>query len=805
MEFSHKAIEKKWQKVWEENKTFKTTDQSKQKIYVLDMFPYPSGAGLHVGHTKGYTATDVFARFKKHQGFDVLHPIGYDAFGLPAEQYALKTGNDPRDFTLKNIANFRTQLKKMGYSYDFDKEIITSNPNYYKITQWIFCELFKKGLAEIRNVNVNWCPGLGTVLANEEIETKNGKTVSEVGGFDVFKKPMRQWVLKITNYADELLDGLNELDWSKSIKDLQKNWIGKSAGTVIEFDVKDSAEKISVFTTRADTIFGVSYIVLAPENNLVKKLVSKKQEKLVDDYIKQTSAKTDIERQDDSKPKNGVFLGRYAINPINGEEVQIWTGDYVLNDYATGSVMAVPAHDERDFKFASNYNLPIKFILESEDKTKAFVGESKYINSEYLDGLQKRDDAKNLVIKNLTKNKKCTLKVNYKLRDWLFSRQRFYGEPFPLAFDENNNIVLLEKELPVELPKADYIKPSGTGESPLANLTDWLHIERDGKKLVRETNTMPQWAASSWYHLAYILATSPNEFLDIQSSEAKALFKKWLPVDIYVGGQEHAVGHLLYARFWHRFLYDLGIVPTKEPFKKLINQGIVLDSNGEKMSKSKGNVINPEEIINSHGADCLRLYNVFMAPVEASLQWSEKGLDGARKWLDRVFRMIKNTKTTDKNNGSLDFIFNSVLQKYTQMMEDFKYNTGVSQLMLFVNQVYKEDQPVYKEYFEKFLIMLSPIAPHIAEELWEFLGHKDSIYAQPWPIFDPKKIEIDEVIIPIQINGKVKATLNVKKDTSKDSLIKEAKSIENIKKQLQDKNILKEIVVINKIINFVVK
>ncbi|AUM62391.1 leucine--tRNA ligase [Spiroplasma monobiae] len=805
MEFSHKAIEKKWQKFWEENNTYRTTSDKDKKAYILDMFPYPSGAGLHVGHPKGYTATDVFARMRRMQQYDVLHPIGWDAFGLPAEQYALKTGNDPREFTSKNIITFRNQLKKLGFSYDYNKEVNTSDPNYYKITQWIFQQLYKKGLAEIREANVNWCEGLGTVLANEEVILENGKMVSEVGGFEVIKKPMKQWVLKITNYADRLLEGLDELDWPSSVKELQKNWIGKSEGVIVNFDVKDSAEKIDVFTTRADTMFGVSYVVLAPENELVLKLTTEENKNKVEEYISLTKTKTDVERQDDSKDKTGVFTGSFVINPITKEELPIWVADYVLNEYATGAVMAVPAHDERDWKFATKYELPLKYVLETSDHSKAFVGESPLINSDFLNGLN-RVEAIKIVVEKLEKENKAQRKINYKLRDWLFSRQRFYGEPFPVLFLEDGQIALVdEKELPLELPKTDYIKPSGTGESPLANLTEWVNIEHNGQKAKRETNTMPQWAGSCWYYLAYILTTSPNELVDIQSDEAMELFKKWLPVDLYIGGQEHAVLHLLYARFWHQVLFDLGVVPTKEPFQKLINQGMILADNGEKMSKSKGNVINPDDIIESHGADTLRLYEVFMGPLEASLPWSFKGLDGARKWLDRVFRMIENTQLTDENNGNLDFVYNDVVKKVTQMVEDCKFNTAVSQLMMFVNAVYKEEKPVYKEYILNFIKMLSIYVPHLAEELWVKTGNEGSVCLQVWPTHDESKLSLSTVTIAVQINGKLRGTFEVDKGTEKEELIKMAKELDNVKEQINGKDIVKEIAVPDKIVNIVVK
>ncbi|WP_338983753.1 leucine--tRNA ligase [Spiroplasma endosymbiont of Othius punctulatus] len=804
MEFSHKAIEKKWQKFWKENNAFATKNKSDKKAYILDMFPYPSGAGLHVGHTKGYTATDIYSRFKRLNGYDVLHPMGYDAFGLPAEQYALKTGNDPRDFTIKNIENFRVQLEKMGYSYDPNKEIITSDPNYYKTTQWIFIQLYKKGLAEIRNVNVNWCPELGTALANEEVINVDGKMVSEVGGFEVFKKPMRQWVLKITEYADRLLKGLDDIDMPKSIKDLQKNWIGKSEGTLIEFDVKNTNKKLNVFTTRIDTIYGVSYLVVAPENKIVEEITIDSKKKEVEQYVSKTLSKSDIERQDESKPKSGVSIGQYAINPITKEEVPIWISDYVLNDYATGIVMAVPAHDSRDWEFAKKFKLPIKFVLKAEDESKAFIGKSEYVNSKLIEGMN-FEKAKETLVKLLSKENKGSIKVNYKLRDWLFSRQRFYGEPFPVAFDDEQNIVLLEKSLPVELPKTDYIKPSGTGESPLANIKEWLNIDLDNKKLVRETNTMPQSAGSSWYHLAYILAKGPNEFINIDSPEAKKLFKKWLPVDLYLGGQEHAVGHLLYIRFWHQVLFDLGIVSTPEPFNKLINQGMVLDNSGTKMSKSKGNVVNPDDIIESHGADALRLFIAFMGPIEASLQWSESGLDSARKWIDRVYRMVDTFEISKTNDGSLDVAYNKMVKSFGQMISDYKFNTAISQLMVFVNEIYSQQKQVYIEHIKNFLIMLSIITPHICEELWQKIGQKNSVCDQVWPTFDDKKLVDNVVTIAVQINGKLRATFETARGTKSNVILDMAKKIDSIQTQLENKKIIKEIAVQDKIVNFVIK
>ncbi|AGJ90966.1 leucine--tRNA ligase [Mycoplasma putrefaciens] len=804
MDFSHKAIEKKWQKFWKENDLYKTTDTSDKKSYVLDMFPYPSGAGLHVGHIKGYTATDVFARFKRMQGYDVLHPIGWDAFGLPAEQYALKTGNDPREFTLKNIDNFRVQLQKMGFSYDFDKEVNTADANYYKITQQIFKKLYQHNLAEKRDVEVNWCQELGTVLANDEIIEKNGIMLSERGEHPVAKKKMRQWVLKITDYAEKLLQGLDELDWPQSIKDLQKNWIGKSVGAEIIFKSNDI--EIPVFTTRADTIYGVSYIVLAPENELVLKLTTADKLAEVKNYIQQTSSKSEIDRKDESRPKTGVFIGSYATNPVTKQAVEIWISDYVLSDYGTGAVMAVPAHDKRDWEFATKFNLPIKFVIKTKDQSKAFVGEDIHINSDILDGLD-RVQALEVIYKYLEDNHLGIRKINYKLRDWLFSRQRFYGEPFPVLYTKDQKIILVDdKYLPVTLPETEYIKPTKTGESPLANLTDWVNFEIAGVKYKRETNTMPQSAGSSWYFIAYLLTDAPNKLIDLDSEQAKQRMQKWLPVDLYIGGQEHAVGHLLYARFWTHFLYDLGICPVKEPFKNLFNQGMILGPDGRKMSKSWGNVINPDDVIDSHGADALRLYEMFMGPLDASLPWSFDGLDASLKWLNRCYRMINKISFSNQNNANLDFVYNDVVKKVTEMVSDLKFNTAISQLMVLVNAIYKEKEgTVYKAYVEGFVKMLSLFAPHLAEELWEKLGYNSSVTKQSWPSYDKSKLVRNTVVVAFQVNGKLRSTIEVEKGTNKETLIKLAKNDEHVLRFIKGYQIIKEIAVVDKIVNIVVK
>ncbi len=633
MAFDHQQIEKKWQKYWLENKTFKTSDDSsKPKYYALDMFPYPSGAGLHVGHPEGYTATDIVSRMKRMQGYRVLHPMGWDAFGLPAEQYALNTGNDPREFTDININTFRQQIQSLGFSYDWDKELNTTDPKYYKWTQWIFTQLYNMGLAEIKDIEVNWCEGLGTVLANEEVLNVNGKMVSERGEHPVIKKPMKQWVLKITHYAERLLEDLEGLDWTESIKDMQRNWIGKSEGALINFKVDGTDASFDVFTTRPDTVFGITYVVLAPEHPLVSEITTPEYQEAVHAYQESSKAKSDLERTELNKEKSGVPTGAFAIHPITGEKVPVWIGDYVLASYGTGAVMAVPAHDERDYEFANKYDLPIKQVIEGDLSEGAFTGDGAHIESDFINGMNNAE-AKTAVIDWLEAHDCGSRKVNYKLRDWLFSRQRYWGEPFPVILLEDGTMSVLEADqLPLELPVMDNIKPSGTGESPLANATEWLEVVReDGVKGRRETNTMPQWAGSCWYYIGYILKQG-NDYVGLNTEEAKQLLKEWLPVHLYIGEAEHAVLHLLYARFWHKVLFDLGIVETKEPFQRLFNQGMILGENNEKMSKSKGNVVNPDDIVESHGADTLRLYEMFMGPLDAAIAWSTEGLDGSRRF-----------------------------------------------------------------------------------------------------------------------------------------------------------------------------
>ncbi|AGN98880.1 leucine--tRNA ligase [Limosilactobacillus reuteri] len=806
MAYDHKTIEKKWQKFWKKNETFKADlNKDQKKYYALDMFPYPSGQGLHVGHPEGYTATDVMSRMKRMQGFNVLHPMGWDAFGLPAEQYALKTGHNPKDFTNKNIDHFRDQIQSLGFSYDWDREVNTTDPKFYKWTQWIFEQLYKKGLAYESEIMVNWAPDFmgGTVVANEEVE--DGKT--KRGGYPVYRKPMRQWVLKITAYADRLIDDLDLVDWPESVKEMQRNWIGRSEGASVFFPVVgDEDTKIEVFTTRADTLFGASYVVLAPEQELVDQLTTPEHKAEVEKYKEEASRRSDLERTDLNKDKTGVFTGSYVINPVNGEKLPIWISDYVLASYGTGAVMAVPSGDQRDYDFATKFDLPIKPVIEGADVSEgAFDGDGKHINSGFLDGLNIAD-AKQKMIDWLEEHDAGHKKVNYRLRDWIFSRQRYWGEPIPVIhWDDGTTSLVPEDELPLELPKTDNIEPSGTGESPLANVEDWVNVyDENGRHGLRETNTMPQWAGSSWYWLRY---TDPHNNEEFASKEA---LDYWSPVDLYVGGAEHAVLHLLYARFWHKVLYDLGLVPTKEPFMKLVNQGMILGSNHEKMSKSKGNVVNPDDIVDQYGADTLRLYEMFMGPLEESVPWDEKGLHGANKWVQRVWRLLMddNNHLRDRvstfNDGKLTKVYNQTVKKVTEDYERMHFNTAISQLMVFVNEAYKvDDLPV--EYMKGFVKMIAPIMPHMAEELWSQFGESDTITYQPWPTYDPKALVEDEVEMIVQVNGKVRAKIKMAKDTDRDEAQQLALANEHVKKFTNGKDIKKVIVVPNKIVNIVAK
>ncbi|MDM5236407.1 MULTISPECIES: leucine--tRNA ligase [Bacillus cereus group] len=800
MSFNHQEIEKKWQGYWEENKTFRTPDETeKPKFYALDMFPYPSGAGLHVGHPEGYTATDILSRMKRMQGYNVLHPMGWDAFGLPAEQYALDTGNSPAEFTELNINTFRNQIKALGFSYDWDREVNTTDPNYYKWTQWIFLKLFEKGLAYVDEVPVNWCPALGTVLANEEII--DGK--SERGGHPVERRPMRQWMLKITAYGDRLLEDLDELDWPESLKDMQRNWIGRSEGAEVHFNIDGTDEKFTVFTTRPDTLFGASYCVLAPEHALVADITTADQKEAVEAYINSVKMKSDLERTELAKEKTGVFTGAYAVNPVNGEKLPIWIADYVLATYGTGAVMAVPAHDERDYEFASTFNLPMKEVVKGGDITKeAYTGDGAHVNSAFLDGLNK-EEAIVKMIEWLEVTSAGNQKVTYRLRDWLFSRQRYWGEPIPVIHWEDGTMTAVkEEELPLVLPKTDNIRPSGTGESPLANIDEWVNVvdPETGKKGRRETNTMPQWAGSCWYYLRYMDPNNNEALVDPEK------VKQWLPVDIYIGGAEHAVLHLLYARFWHKVLYDIGVVPTKEPFQQLFNQGMILGENNEKMSKSKGNVVNPDDIVASHGADTLRLYEMFMGPLDASIAWSENGLDGARRFLDRVWRLFVqdngelSEKITDAPNKELEKAYHQTVKKVTEDYAELRFNTAISQMMVFINDAYKAET-LPKEYVEGFVKMIAPVAPHIGEELWSKLGYSETITYASWPTFDESKLVEDEVEIVVQIMGKVRAKLTMSKDASKEEM--EQLALEAIQEQIEGKTVRKVIVVPGKLVNVV--
>ena len=803
--YNHKVVEKKWQKYWLENKTFKTgTDPEKPKYYVLDMFPYPSGKGLHVGHPEGYTATDIMARMKRAQGYNVLHPMGWDAFGLPAEQYALQTGNDPATFTDENIAHFKKQLQALGFSYDWDREIKTTDPNYYKWTQWIFEQMYKMGLAYEAEVPVNWSPDLGTVVANEEVI--DGKT--ERGGYPVYRRKMRQWMLKITAYADRLLDDLDDLDWPEPIKEMQRNWIGRSVGAQVTFKIKDSDKSFAVFTTRPDTLFGCSYTVLAPENELVKEITSPEQKEAVDAYIKSIESKSDLERTDLNKDKTGVFTGAYAINPVNGEEVPVWISDYVLATYGTGAVMAVPAHDERDYAFATKFGLPIKEVVEGGDISKeAFAGDGVHVNSDFLNGLH-NEEAKAKMVDWLTEKGVGEKKVNYKMRDWNFSRQRYWGEPIPVIHWEDGETTLVpEDELPLRLPKESNIKPSGTPESPLANLTDWVNVvDENGRKGKRETNTMPQWAGSSWYFLRYIDPHNDKALADPE------LLKKWMPVDLYIGGAEHATLHLLYARFWHKVLYDLGVVPTKEPFQKLYNQGLIL-KNHEKMSKSRGNVVNPDDVVDEYGADSLRTYEMFMGPLNASIDWDDNGPSGVKKFLDRVWRTFVNDldldpipseKITDENDGKLDKIYNETVKTVTEHFEELRFNTAISQMMVFMNACQKVDK-IPREYAEGFVKLMAPVAPHMMEEIWHVFGHDESVQFAAWPTYDASKLVESTVEMAVTVNGKKRGNFQIAKDASREEAQAAATALPHVKEFLEGKEIKKVIVVPNKIVNIVAK
>ena len=799
-EYNHLKIEKKWQEYWEKNDTFKTDiwDFSKPKFYALDMFPYPSGEGLHVGHPEGYTATDIVSRKKRMEGYNVLHPMGFDSFGLPAEQFAIKTGKHPEGFTKANIENFIHQLKMLGFSFDWSRQVSTCDPKYYKWTQWIFKQLYKDGLAKQIDMPVNWCEELGTVLANDEII--DGK--SERGGYPVVRKNMKQWVMDIPKYAERLLEGLEDLDWPSSTKEMQRNWIGKSVGATETFKVADSNESFIVFTTRCDTLFGATYCVLAPEHELVSKIMSKEQAKAVLAYQKECSSKSELERTELNKDKTGVFTGAYAINPVNNKKIPIWISDYVLSTYGTGAIMAVPAHDERDYAFAKKFGLDIIPVLAGGNiEEAAYTEDGLHINSGFLDGLNK-EEAINKMIAWLEANKLGTKKITYRIREWIFARQRYWGEPIPVIHTSDGDIVLDDEDLPLILPELNDYKPKVSGTAPLANATEWVNVNYHGKAGQREVATMPGSAASSWYFMRYIDANNDNEFANYE------LLKHWMPVDLYIGGSEHAVGHLLYSRFWNNYLYDKGLSPVKEPFKKLFHQGMILGENNEKMSKSRGNVVNPDDVVKEYGADTLRLYEMFMGPLEASLPWNSKGLEGAHKFLERVWRFYVTpeyqARMSDTNDGSLDKIFNQTVKKVSNDYDSLNFNTGIAQLMTFLNEVYKAES-VYKPYMEDFIKLLSPICPHICEELWSDLGHKTTLAYESWPTYDESKLASETITLVVQVNGKRRDTLEVSPDLDNDSVIKLALASEKVQNHVAGKEIVKKIVVPKKLVNIVVR
>ena len=798
MSFDHKKIETKWQQYWDKHQTFKTNgyDFSKPKYYALDMFPYPSGSGLHAGHPEGYTATDVICRMKRMQGFNVLHPMGFDAFGLPAEQYAIKTGNNPATFTEKNIETFKKQLRAFGFSYDWEREISTADPSFYHWTQWIFKRLFEDGLAKCVDMPVNWCEELGTVLSNDEVI--DGK--SERGGYPVIRKNMRQWVIDIPAYAEKLLEGLETIDWPESTKEIQRNWIGKSIGAQVTFKVDGHNESFVVFTTRCDTLFGATYCVLAPEHVLVEKIVSGEQKEAVDAYRKECATKSDLERTELNKDKTGVFTGAYAINPVNGKKIPIWISDYVLASYGTGAIMAVPAHDERDYAFAKKFGLEIIPVLAGGDVTvEAWTQDGLHINSEWLDGLNKQE-AIDKMIEWLESNHIGQKKINYKIREWIFARQRYWGEPIPVVHLEDDRYVAIsDEELPLVLPVLDDYKPSKGGQSPLAKDEEWVNVTVDGIKGKRETSTMPGSAGSSWYFLRYIDPKNDKAIADPE------LLKHWMPVDLYVGGPEHAVGHLLYSRMWNRYLYDKDIVTTKEPFQKLVHQGMILGANGIKMGKRYPEfAIDPNVLIEQYGADTVRLYEMFMGPLEASKPWSEQGVDGAHKWLERVHRLIvESNKLSDINDGFLDEVYHATVKKVTSDIESLNLNTAISQMMIFINECYKADT-LYKPYMEGFVQMFACYAPHLGEELWQFLGHENTLTFEAWPTYDESKLVKNQVEMVVQVNGKVRGKFMANINEDKKVVEEMALAIPSVQAQMEGKTLRKLIIVPNRIVNIVV-
>ena len=805
MAYNHKEIEKKWQNYWDENEIFKTDDfVEKPKYYILDMYPYPSGSGLHVGHPLGYIATDILARYKRHQGYNVLHPMGWDAFGLPAEQYAIKTGTHPSITTKENIDNFKRQIKMLGFSYDWKREINTTDPGYVKWTQWIFIQLFNKGLAYEAEVPVNWCPELKAVLANEEVV--DGK--SDIGGHPVLRVPMRQWMLRITKYAESLLSGLDDVDWPHSIKELQRNWIGRSEGANVLFELPSIGKKLEVFTTRHDTLFGATYIVIAPEHPLVKELVTEEQKNLVTNYIEKTSTKSDLDRTELNKDKSGVFLGCYAINPVNSKQIPIWISDYVIMGYGTGAIMAVPGEDERDWEFATKYELPIVRTVEpsKEFSGGAYTGDGPAINSEFLNGLF-IDEAKEKMALWLENNKKGERTVQYKLRDWLFSRQRYWGEPIPVIHKNDKVEALNESDLPLELPDVEKYEPSGTGESPLATIKSWVEVKDKNDNLIglRETNTMPQWAGSCWYYLRYLDPLNDDNPWDLDKE------KYWMPVDLYIGGAEHAVLHLLYSRFWHHVLFDLGLVSTKEPFKKLFNQGMILGQDGSKMSKSRGNVINPDETVDKYGSDSMRIYEMFMGPLDKAKPWSTSGLQGCSRFIKKLWSILvdedgilTNRIVGDKDSKETLQALNMMIKKVSDNLDQMQFNTCVSEFMIFTNYLQKLDS-INIDTVKSFIIIMNPFMPHLSQELWELIGETNELTYQAWPKYDRDLIISDEIVIPIQINGKRRSEITISVELSEDEVIKKARHDDKIASYLKNTTIIKEIYIKGKILNIVLK
>ena len=843
--YDFNAIEPKWQDIWQTHKTFKTPDASdKPKYYVLDMFPYPSGAGLHVGHPEGYTASDIVSRFKRMRGFNVLHPMGWDAFGLPAEQYAVQTGTHPAVTTQKNIDNMRRQIQSLGFSYDWDREVNTTDIGYVKWTQWIFLKFFNSWFDEdqqrarpidelpipdglsgeakekyIRDhrlayeseAPVNWCPALGTVLANEEVIGG----LSERGSHPVIRKPMRQWMLRITKYTERLLDGLDGLDWSESIKKLQQDWIGKSIGAEVDFKLDGRQDVIRVFTTRPDTLFGATYMVMAPEHKLVNEITTTEYKSAVEAYKETASKKSDMDRTDLSKDKSGQFIGAYAVNPVNGEKIPIWISDYVLISYGTGAIMAVPAHDERDFEFATKFNLPIIQVVRPDnaddaklcqDSKLCFAGDGTAINSGKFTGLR-TPEFKEKIAAWLDENGLGKKAVNYKLRDWLFSRQRYWGEPFPILHTEDGRVIALdESDLPLQLPSLEDYKPSESGEPPLAKATDWVNVTLpDGTKAKRETNTMPQWAGSCWYYLRYMDPKNPAAAVDFDKQQY------WLPIDLYIGGAEHAVLHLLYSRFWHKLLFDLGYVTTQEPYQKLINQGMILGSDNQKMSKSRGNVINPDDVVNQYGADSTRLYEMFMGPLEATKPWSMQGVEGVHRFLQRAWRMMINTETgsvldcvkeTDADEATLRLLHQTI-KKVTEDIEGFAFNTAISQMMIFVNHMGRLEVRA-KDTIEKFVLILSPFAPHIAEELWQRLGHADTLAYQSWPEYNEELTKENQLELAVQVLGKIKDKITVAADATEEQIRQMALASEKVQAAMNGKQAKKIIVIKSRLVNIVV-